>query len=295
MVLGIIGSNGRLAGDLIRLATSNEINLRLSSSKISSNSTFLDLSQQIELDDLDDLFYEVDSLVYLASTMNENIASLSKQSKTYLMNVANLSIVAKWCRVNKKHLIYVSGGIVYRDIHADAILENSEIGVNAFGGVYGESKYLGEIEIGKEILRGLRACVIRPYSIYGGYKLKNGMIENFVLKALKDKKIEIYAPFEQIIGFVHSHDVATSILFAHNNDLKGTFNISQSENMSVLNICEFISNVTDCTLILKTGRGCGLVSELDRYKLVNNKIKELGWREHYDIETGIWECINALK
>ena len=210
-------------------------------------------------------------------------------------NVANLSIVAKWCRVNKKHLIYVSGGIVYRDIHADAILENSEIGVNAFGGVYGESKYLGEIEIGKEILQGLRACVIRPSSIYGGYKLKNGMIENFVLKALKDKKIEIYAPFEQIIGFVHSHDVATSILFAHNNDLKGTFNISQSENMSVLNICEFISNVTDCTLILKTGRGCGLVSELDRYKLVNNKIKELGWREHYDIETGIWECINALK
>lgn len=295
MVLGIIGSNGRLAGDLIRLATSNEINLRLSSSKISSNSTFLDLSQQIELDDLDDVFYEVDSLVYLASTMNENIASLSKQSKTYLMNVANLSFVAKWCRVNKKHLIYVSGGIVYRDIHADAILENSEIGVNAFGGVYGESKYLGEIEIGKEILQGLHACVIRPSSIYGGYKLKSGMIENFVLRALKDKKIEIYAPFEQIIGLVHSHDVATSILFAYNNYLKGTFNISQSENISVLKICEFISNVTDCTLILKTDRGCGSVSELDRYKLVNNKIKELGWREHYDIETGIWECINALK
>ena len=295
MVLGIIGSNGRLAGDLIRLATSNEIDLRLSSSKISSNSTLLDLSQQIEFGDLDDLFYEVDSLVYLASTMTENITFLSKQSKTYLMNVANLSIVAKWCRINKKHLIYVSGGIVYRDIHANAILEDSEIGLNAFGGIYGESKYLGEIEIGKEILQGLHACVIRPSSIYGGYTLKSGMIENFVLRALKDQKIEIYPPFEQIIGFVHAHDVATSILFAHSNNINGTFNISQSENINVLKICEFIANMTDCTLILKSEKGCGSVSELDRYKLANNKIKELGWRERYDIETGIWQCINAVK
>jgi nucleoside-diphosphate-sugar epimerase len=227
--------------------------------------------------------------------MNENIDLLSKQSKTYIMNVANLSTVAKWCRFNKKHLIYISGGIVYKDIHANAILENYEIGVNAFGGVYGESKYLGEIEIGKEILQGLHACVIRPSSIYGGYKLKSGMIENFVLRALKDRRIEIYKPFEQVIGFVHAHDVATSILLAYNNNLKGTFNVSQSENISILKICEFISNITGCTLTLETDKGNSSVNDLDRYKLANNKIRELGWREHYDIKTGIRTCINSVN
>jgi nucleoside-diphosphate-sugar epimerase len=294
MTLGVIGSNGRLAGELIRLASSDQISLRLSSSKFSSNSTFIDLSQRLMLNDLDDAFSDVESLVYLASTMDEKTTFLNKDSKTYLINVENLSIVAKWSRVNKKHLIYISGGIVYKDIHSNGILEISEIGLNDFGGVYGESKYLGEIEIEKEVLEGLEACLIRPSSIYGGYKLKSGMIENFISAALKDKRIEVHPPFEQIIGFVHAHDVATSILFAYNNELKGAFNVSQSKNISVLKICEIISGITGCSLILKSDNQNGSVKDLDRYKLSSDKIKELGWSEYYNIETGIQQCVNAF-
>lgn len=295
MTLGVIGSNGRLAGELIRLASLDQISLRLSSSKLSSNSTFLDLSQRISFSDLDEVFSEVESLVYLASTMDEKSTFLNKDSKMYLMNVENLSIVAKWSHFNRKHLIYISGGIVYRDIHSNGILEISEIGLNDFGGAYGESKYLGEIEIEKQVLDGLKACMIRPSSIYGGNKLKNGMIENFISGALKDKRIEICPPFEQVIGFVHAHDVATSILFAYHNKLKGAFNVSQSENISVLKICEIISGITSCQLILKSDNQDGSVRDLDRYKLLSDKIKELGWSEYYDIETGIRQCINVFK
>ena len=295
MTLGVIGSNGRLAGELIRLASLDQISLRLSSSKLSSNSTFLDLSQRISFSDLDEVFSEVESLVYLASTMDEKSTFLNKDSKMYLMNVENLSIVAKWSHFNRKHLIYISGGIVYRDIHSNGILEISEIGLNDFGGAYGESKYLGEIEIEKQVLDGLKACMIRPSSIYGGNKLKNGMIENFISGALKDKRIEICPPFEQVIGFVHAHDVATSILFAYHNKLKGAFNVSQSENISVLKICEIISGITSCQLILKSDNQDGSVRDLDRYKLLSDKIKELGWSSYYDIEAGIRQCINVFK
>jgi nucleoside-diphosphate-sugar epimerase len=295
MTLGVIGSNGRLAGELIRLASSDQLSMRLSSSKFSSNSTYIDLSKRITLQDLDYLFSDVESLVYLASKMDENTSFLNRDSKTYLMNVENLSIVAKWSRINKKHLIYISGGIVYKDIHSDGILEISEIGLNDFGGVYGESKYLAEIEIEKEVLEGLSVCLIRPSSIYGGYKLKGGMIENFISKALKNTRIEIYRPFEQVIGFVHAHDVATSILLAHNNKLKGAYNVSQSENINVLEICEIISSLTGCSLVLKSEIQIRSVKDLDRYKLSSDKIKHLGWIEHYNIETGIRQCINAFK
>jgi len=294
MTFGVIGSNGRLAGELIKLASSDQISLRLSSSKLSSNSTFIDLSKKIMLNDLDDVFSDVESLVYLASTMNEKSTFLNRESKTYLMNVENLAIVAKWSRINKKHLIYISGGIVYKDIHSDSILEISEIGLNDFGGVYGESKYLGEIEIGKEVLKGLEACLIRPSSIYGGHKLKSGMIENFISGALNDKRIEIHSPFEQKIGFVHAYDVATSILFAYNNKLKGAYNVSQSENISVLKICEIISRITGCSLILKSDNHNGSVKDLDRYKLSSDKIRNLGWIEYYNLETGIRQCVNAF-
>lgn len=295
MTLGIIGSNGRLASELIRLASSEEISLKLSSSKPSSNSIFLDLSRKIGFEDLDYIFSDVESLVYLASITDEKTSSLNKDSKTYLVNVENLSLVAKWARIHKKYLIYISGGIVYKNIHSNNILEISEIGVNNFGGVYGESKYLGEFNIEKEIFKGLEVCLIRPSSIYGGNKLKIGMIESFISRAIKTNQIEIYPPFEQIIGFIHAHDVATSILFAYNNRLKGAFNVSQSENISVFKICKIISKITGCSLILRTDYQNNLVKNLDRYKLSNDKIRKLGWSEYYDIETGIIQCVNAFR
>jgi len=295
MTLGIIGSNGRLAYELIKLASIEGISLKRFSSKHSLDSIFLDLSQKIELKDLDYVFSDVQCLVFLASITDDKTDFLDKDSKTYLVNVENLSIIAKWARVHGKYFIYISGGIVYKNIHSDCISEISEIGVNSFGGAYGESKYLGELNIEKETTKGLEVCVIRPSSIYGGNNSKIGMIESFILSAIKNNQIEIHPPFEQIIGFIHAYDVASSILFAYKNRIKGALNVSQTDNVSVLKICKIISRITGCGLILREGHQSNTVENLDRYRLTNDKIKKLGWNEFYDIESGIMQCVNNFK
>lgn len=295
MTLGIIGSNGRLAQELIKLASLEEITFKLSSSKTSPDSIFLDLSKKIEFKDLDFIFSNVDCIVFLASISGDKTDYLKKNSKIYQVNVENLSVVAKWARIHGKYLIFTSGAIVYKNIHSNNILEFSEIGVNNYGGIYGESKYLGELTVEKEIIKGLTACLIRPSSIYGGNNSKIGMIETFILSAIRNNQIEIHPPFEQIIGFIHAYDVASSLLFAYKNKIKGAFNVSQSENISVLKICQIISRITNCGLILREDYLNNTVTNLDRYKLSNDKIKKLGWSDFYDIESGIMQCIKSLN
>tara|TARA_R110002072_G_scaffold534_2_gene3496 strand:+ start:31448 stop:32392 length:945 start_codon:yes stop_codon:yes gene_type:complete len=160
--------------------------------------------------------------------------------------------------------------------------------------LYGNTKVNAE----KKIIQSGRGITLRLATIFGtSYRTRfDLMVNNFVYRALKDSKLEIYeGSFKR--NFIHINDVCECFLFMMKNfkKLKGeTFNLGQDNaNMSKLDLAYKIKEQLPAIEIEESDSG----NDIDKrnYIVSSEKLRGYGFEASVSIEDGICEMIEAAK
>jgi len=160
--------------------------------------------------------------------------------------------------------------------------------------LYGRTK----VDAEKIIMTNKNSVALRLATVFGySYRMRTDLLVNyFVFKAVKDKKITIYEPkFRR--NFIHIDDVVNAIVFSIKN-----FNSLKS---NVYNLGLSSANLTKYMLIQKVKKR---VKDLKitivknkkdpdqrDYYVSNRKIEKKGFKATIDLETGIDELYKVFK
>ena len=160
--------------------------------------------------------------------------------------------------------------------------------------LYGVTKLRAE----KLVLSHKNSVCFRLATVFGySYRMRIDLIvNNFVQKAVKEKKLEIFEPnFRR--NFVHIKDVVASIVFAIEN-------FSKIKN-NIFNLGLSLANITKLTLAKKIKKNIknlkikiiSNAKDPDQrdYFVSNKKIEEAGFKAKISLETGINELIDLFN
>jgi nucleoside-diphosphate-sugar epimerase len=159
--------------------------------------------------------------------------------------------------------------------------------------LYGVTKKMAEDEVAKtKNFVSFRLATVFGYS----FRMRTDLlINNFVSKALKYKKILLYEPhFKR--NYIHISDVADAFLFAINNfnNLKGeVYNLGlSSANLSKLQLANLIKKHYPITIKINNFKKD---PDQRNYIVSNKKIEKKGFKAKFSISNGIKELIFCLK
>lgn len=280
--IGVIGASGRLGLELLSLAKAKKYDTVATSSNVKSPHVTLNLINTLDFQLLDSLFAECSSIVYLPG-LRENSKPI--EGNSWALNRVNFGArdeVSQWVLSRGKHLVFVSGAIVYKNLSQNLLDEESELGINGLSESYARTKIMGENIVHGYGLSGLNNTVIRPSSIFGGKSSKSGLIERFVHQSVFWDYIEVSPPLQQKIGFIHAKEVASCIIYVIEHRLFDTYNVSSVEMPSVGEIAEIFSQISGKPLRIGEFGHLGLQSE-DRFLLDLRNIANKGWLPKFSL------------
>ena len=160
--------------------------------------------------------------------------------------------------------------------------------------LYGRTK----VDAENEIMKHKNAVSFRLATIFGySYRMRTDLIvNNFVLTAIKKKKLSIFEPnFRR--NFIHISDVCRAFIFAIDNfnKLKG----------NIFNLGLSTANITKIQLakkIQKKRKGIKVQIFKNRkdpdqrdYFVSNKKIEKFGYKATFDLDSGIDELLNVFE
>ena len=159
--------------------------------------------------------------------------------------------------------------------------------------MYGRTKVAAE----KEVTKFKNSVCFRLATVFGySYRMRTDvLVNNFVLKAVQTKKIDLFEPnFRR--NYIHVRDVVRAILFTINNfnKMKGNiYNLGlSSANLTKKQLSLKIKNrIKDLKITIKKGKD----PDKRDYFVSNKKIEKLGFFPIYSIEQGIDEMINVFQ
>jgi UDP-glucose 4-epimerase len=181
---------------------------------------------------IDSLLGDVDALLHIGAAVPSPLDPLETQV-LFDANVRACVAIAEWATNKHVPVVYLSGAPVYKDPHGSNICEDDEKTTNNFGGFYGFTKYLAEQVFSHYVYAGLQLIVLRPTSIYGAGLGGDKLVGNFFHRAKKNEAIEIQAPHDNTVNFIHAADVARAILLSLQHNAWGIYNISAAENNTI--------------------------------------------------------------
>ena len=160
--------------------------------------------------------------------------------------------------------------------------------------LYGRTK----VEAEKNIMKTENTIAFRLATVFGySYRMRTDLlVNNFVFKAMRDKKLIIYEPnFRR--NFIHINDVVNGILYSIKN-----FNRLKS---NVYNLGLSSANITKHMLAQKIKKKLKFVKikiiknkrdpDQRDYYVSNRKIEKKGYKAKISIEKGIDELINVFS
>ena len=160
--------------------------------------------------------------------------------------------------------------------------------------LYGRTK----VEAEKNIMKTENTIAFRLATVFGySYRMRTDLlVNNFVFKAMRDKKLTIYEPnFRR--NFIHIDDVVNGILYSIKN-----FNRLKS---NVYNLGLSSANITKHMLAQKIKKKLKFVKikiiknkrdpDQRDYYVSNKKIEKKGYKAKISIEKGIDELINVFS
>ena len=160
--------------------------------------------------------------------------------------------------------------------------------------LYGRTK----VEAEKNIMKTENTIAFRLATVFGySYRMRTDLlVNNFVFKALRDKKLTIYEPnFRR--NFIHIDDVVNGILYSIKN-----FNRLRS---NVYNLGLSSANITKHMLAQRIKKKLKFVKikiiknkrdpDQRDYYVSNRKIEKKGYKATISIEKGIDELINVFS
>ena len=175
---------------------------------------------------LEEILSDVDEVYHCAGKVSFNPKDKKQLFKTNVEGTAN--IVNACLNTSVKKLLHVSSvsalGRIRENTTVNETMHWSEETSNS---IYGESKYLAEMEVWRGIAEGLSAVIVNPTIILGAGDWNKGSSEIF-------KTIYNEFPYysEGVTGFVDVNDVVTAMIALMNNDISAERFIISAENIS---------------------------------------------------------------
>jgi nucleoside-diphosphate-sugar epimerase len=232
----------------------------------------------------------VDFIIPLAALVGAPLCEkYKKQAKK--VNVDSVKLILRYIKKNQK-IIYPttnSGyGIGEKNKYCD---ENSPLKPIS---LYGKTKADAE-----NLIYNYKNCVcFRLATVFGfSYRMRTDLlVNNFVEKAVRTKKLEIFEPnFRR--NFIHIRDVVSAVIFAINNFKKVKSNVYNlglsSANLTKLALANRIKKYFKDTKIIINNNS----SDPDKrdYFVSNKKIEKAGFKPSISLDVGIKELIKLFK
>lgn len=234
----ITGATGLLGSHLLKRLLNDDVKIKaLYRKDISINHQNIEWIHGDILDPglLDDCLRNVDEVYHCAAKVSFNPKNKKELFKTNVEGTAN--IVNACLNNNVKKLLHVSSvsalGRLRKNVIVTEAMQWSEETNNS---VYGESKYLAEMEVWRGIAEGLNAVMVNPTIILGGGDWDKGSSEIF---KTVHKEFPYYS--DGITGFVDVEDVVTAMMDLMHSDISSERFIISAENISYKDLFEMIA------------------------------------------------------
>lgn len=238
---------------------------------ISCDNLYWDLKLPI-LETIED---DIDIIIHSAS-----IVGNTDQSKEYIdINVkSTLELLEYGKRKGIKKFIYISTGGVYG--YGDKkFIETDECNPND---LYNLTKYFSE-KLCQLYKDNFSIVILRLFFPYGNTQRRR-LISNLVENIINQKEIVLNESGLPIINPIHITDVISIIKMIIDRDCEGIYNISGDENISIKDLCNLISNITNTKNVRYNYNGNNVKNLMGD----NSKISELcNYRCGVDLEKGI--------
>lgn len=314
LVTGASGLIGSCLVDLLMLANSYGRNfdvyaLGRNKEKMKNRFSFFDGSDMLHFVEQDiqmplDGSEQYDYIVHGASNADPRNYALYPV-ETMLINMSGAKNVLDYCKNHPAtRAIMLSTFEVYGNAGKD-LYQESDAGVidlNMIRSCYPESKRCMEILTRCYVAEyGVNAVIGRLCSIYGPTMLKDDSKAHaqFIRNALRGEDIVLKSKGEQRRTYCYALDAVTGMLCVLGKGAVGeAYNISSEESVvTIAEVAETVANIAGAKVVFD------LPDEIEKKGfskpqnciLDNQKLRALGWKEKYDIKTGLKECIDILK
>ena len=184
---------------------------------------------------LEEILADVDEVYHCAGKVSFNPKDKKQLFKTNVEGTAN--IVNACLNTGVKKLLHVSSVAALGRIRENTtITEEMQWSEETSNSVYGESKYLAELEVWRGIAEGLHAVIVNPTIILGAGNWNKGSSEIF-------KSVYNEFPYysEGVTGFVDVEDVATAMILLMQSNIVAERFIISAENISYKQLFDMIA------------------------------------------------------
>jgi UDP-glucose 4-epimerase len=284
--IGLTGATGMLGRHLHAALAAAGAEVVAVSRTSSDDIAGWDLAKWLELEELDQLFPDVQAVVHAGALVQPS--GNVDQARMFDANVRACLNLGQWALARGIPLVYISGAIVYADPCAPTQDESAEPGWSGLGGFYGFSKLLAEDVLTRLRQKGLKLSLLRPTSIYG-HGLDGGkMVQRFLSIAAADGAIELSEPTEDRVDLVHAADVASVAVAVLARKCWDTLNVSSGNPVSIKALAQACVDVAGSGRISITGQTLPGYKPSVTYSLNISRAQErLGWTPAIDIHRGL--------
>ncbi len=234
----ITGATGLLGSHLIKELSQQDVKIQaLYRSEISFDHANIEWIKGDLFDTvlLEEILNDVDEVYHCAGKVSFNPKAKKELFKTNVEGTAN--IVNACINTGVKKLLHVSSVSALGRLRENTIVtEAMQWSEETSNSVYGESKYLAEMEVWRGIGEGLNAVIINPTIILGAADWNTGSSEIF--KTVY-KEFPYYS--EGVTGFVDVNDVATAMIILMNSNISAERFIINAESISYKHLFDMIA------------------------------------------------------
>jgi nucleoside-diphosphate-sugar epimerase len=236
--------------------------------------------------------FSPDIVIHLAAVAHANRSNKDPYS-TFDHSLRTLENVLDNCRINNRHLIYLSSSMVYGNFDGIAVTE--EHLCNPLG-IYGSLKYGAEkLVIAYNQVFGLPYTIIRPSALYGERCVSRRVGQAFIENALQGLNLTINGDGNDELDFTYIEDLAQGIIRCciFKEAINQIFNLTFGSSRSIKIVAEIITNQFPGVSIEYNPRD-NLMPE--RGTLCIDKAKELiGYDPKFPVEKGFIKYIDWYK
>lgn len=213
----------------------------------------------------------------------------------YLSAVNSVSVILEAIRLHSPncHLILISSAAVYGNQDANLLREDLELRPCS---IYGFNKALAEqITMNYVSFYGLKASIIRPFSVYGP-GLRKQVVFDLLSKFNNNQSgfIEIIGTGMESRDFIHINDVVSGVCEIIRAGNSGTINLGTGIATNLKELVTMIQGLTNQSTDFKF---LGGVNEWDPPRLIadTRRALQIGISPNIDIASGLEDTLRHLK
>lgn len=143
----------------------------------------------------------------------------------------------------------------------------------------------------------LPAVILRPFNVYGPRQVGEGAIHNFIVRAIKNKPLEIYNTGEEVRSWCYIDDFvdATKLALTSSSAIGEVYNIGNPEaTLTVLELAKMVKKQSKSSskIVYKKRHYPEVIL---RIPSIEKAKKELLYKPKYDLEMGLAKTISWYK